>query len=119
MRLIFLLAIALTGCTTTPKLLDIDYSIKPPEDWPILEERVTYGTDEQVHRWCNMPAALRNKAFNCALLYFDRKVCMIYLSYRNTPGALEHESAHCKGYDHVGEANRSRNAWEQWKASNR
>jgi hypothetical protein len=114
----FLAAILLGGCATT-KLLDIDFNNPPPDDWPKLEERVVYGTVQQVQAWCGTPEELRHRAFNCALLYFQHGVCMIYLSDRKTPGAFEHERAHCRGYDHVGDYNRSRNAWEQWKANNR
>ena len=115
-RMRYLLMLALMGCTTT-KLLDIDYSIKPPEDWPDLEERITYADVPTVQRWCNMPAAIRDRAFNCAVVSFRYGLCMIYLS-TNDHAALEHERAHCRGYDHVGDTNRSRNAWERWKASN-
>lgn len=110
----YLLILALAGCTTT-KLVDIDYSIKPPEDWPALEERITHGSVEEVQRWCNMPKGMR--AYNCATVNFKYGLCMIYLSSQD-PAALEHERAHCRGYDHVGDTNRSRNAWERWKASN-
>jgi hypothetical protein len=116
MRIVLLSVVLLCGCAT--KLVDIDYSNPPPDDWPKLEERVTYGTVEEVQDWCLMPAAVRKNAFNCALLYFQHGVCMIYLTHRPIQGALEHERAHCRGYDHIGDTNRSRNAWEQWKKSN-
>lgn len=116
MRAILLLVVFLCGCVT--KLVDIDYNIRPPEDWPYLQERITYGSIEEVHRWCNMPEAMRDRAFNCATVNFDRRTCSIYLSHQHIPGALEHERAHCRGYDHVGDTNRSRNAWEQWKNLN-
>lgn len=103
----------LSGCAT--KLVDIDYSIQPPADWPKLEERITYGTVEEVQRWCNMPAAIRGKAFNCATVNFQYGLCLIYLSHDHIPGALEHERAHCQGYDHVGDRFRSHQAWERYK----
>jgi hypothetical protein len=105
----YLLLILLTGCA---KLVDIDYSIEPPRDWPKLEERITYGTVEEVRRWCNMPKGM--KAFNCATVSFKYGTCMIYLS-TNDPAALAHERAHCQGYDHVGDRYRSHQAWERWK----
>jgi len=106
-----LLILLLAGCA---RLVDIDYDTKPPADWPKLEERITYADRETVQRWCNMPKALRNKAFNCAVVSFRYGLCMIYLSER-TPEALAHERGHCAGYDHVGDGRKSHAAWERWK----
>jgi hypothetical protein len=40
---------------------------------------------------------------------------MIYLT-RGDTYMLEHEQAHCRGYDHPGEST-MRDAWARWKAS--
>ena len=110
----YLLLLLLTGCVT--KLVDIDYSVTPPADWPVLEERITRADVETVQRWCNMPKAIRHKAFNCAVVSFTYGLCMIYLS-DNDPQTLEHERAHCRGYSHVGEGDKAHRAWERFKRS--
>jgi hypothetical protein len=102
----------LVGCVT--KLVDIDYSTKPPADWPQLEERITKADVETVQRWCNMPQALRGRAFNCAVISFRYGLCMIYLS-TDDPEAIKHERAHCAGYNHVGEGGKSHKAWDSFK----
>lgn len=109
----YLIVLLLAGCATT-KLVDIDYSITPPADWPRLQERLTYGPVADVQRWCRMPAAIRDKAFNCAVVRFDLGLCMIYLS-TNDAAALTHEQAHCRGYSHIGDGYKSHRAWEQYK----
>lgn len=108
-----LLAMLLSGCATT-KLADIDYSTKPPADWPHLEERITRADVETVQRWCNMPKAIRGRAFNCAVVSFKYGLCMIYLS-TDDPAVLTHERAHCAGYGHVGDAYRAHHSWGLYK----
>lgn len=110
----YLIVLLLTGCAT--KLVDIDYSTKPPADWPSLEERITYADVETVQRWCNMPASIRGRAFNCAVISFRHGLCMIYLS-SNDPEALRHERAHCAGYNHVGEGGKAHRELERFKKS--
>ena len=108
-----LILLLLTGCAT--KLVDIDYTVKPPADWPALEERITYADAPTVQRWCNMPQNIRDRAFNCAVVSFRYGLCMIYLSDKNDAAALAHERAHCQGYSHVGEGYRAHQAWERFK----
>ena len=108
------LILALAGCATT-KLVDIDYTVKPPADWPALEERITYADVQTLQRWCNMPKGMR--AYNCAVVSFRYGLCMIYLSDKNDAAALAHERAHCQGYGHVGESNVVHRAWERFKKS--
>lgn len=110
-----LLLLLLTGCATT-KMVDIDYSISPPADWPKLEERITYADQETIKRWCNMPKSVN--AYNCAVVSFQYGLCMIYLSTRD-PAALAHERAHCAGYSHVGEPYKTHQAWEAYKKNPR
>ena len=109
----YVLILLLAGCATR-SLVAIDYNTPPPADWPKLEERITYADVETIQRWCNMPKALRDRAFNCAVVSFTYGLCMIYLSER-TPEALAHERAHCAGYSHVGEGYRAHRAWEMFK----
>jgi hypothetical protein len=110
----YLLVLLLTSCAIPRTLVEIDYNTKPPADWPILEERITYADVATVQRWCNMPQAMRDRAFNCAVVSFRYGLCMIYLS-SNDPEALRHERAHCAGYSHVGDGGKAHQAWERFK----
>jgi hypothetical protein len=114
MRYLICLTVLLSSCAIPRTLVEIDYNTKPPADWPVLEERITYADVQTVQRWCNMPQALRDRAFNCAVVSFRYNLCMIYLS-SNDPEALRHERAHCAGYSHVGEGKKSHQAWERFK----
>jgi hypothetical protein len=109
----YLVVLMLCGCT---RLVAIDYNTKPPEDWPQLEERITYADVATVQRWCNMPQAIRDRAFNCAVVSFKHGLCMIYLSSKD-PEALAHERAHCAGYGHVGDGDITHRAWVTYKRS--
>lgn len=110
----YLIVLLLAGCAQTARLVDIDYSVRPPADWPALEERIMYGEVEAVQRWCNMGPDIRRRAFNCAVYNFYAGICTIYLSDR-TPSTLEHERAHCRGYNHVGDPRLAHEAWAKFK----
>jgi hypothetical protein len=112
MRTIFLVAILLCGCTT---LRPLDLSITPPDDWPVKDVQIQYLEPGTVPPMC---AQYANHTNSCAVVNFRTGVCYIYLTTKS-PEVLEHERGHCNGYDHVGDTNRSRKAWEQWKAKNR
>ena len=110
----FLLVLLLCGCASTMRMVEIDYSVKPPADWPVLEERLTYADKETIQRWCNVPKHLQGRIYNCAVMSFTYGLCMIYLS-DNTPESLAHERAHCQGYGHVGDAHSVHRAWDVYK----
>jgi hypothetical protein len=103
----YLWIVFLAGCALTP----IDYSNAPPADWPKLFEKVNYIPVNDLDKWC--PGRTGN-AQGCAIVKFNYSWCVIYLANKD-PALLEHERAHCRGYDHVGDFNRSRNAWAQYK----
>ena len=112
----YLPLILLTGCT---QLTQIDYSVRPPYDWPKLTERVVYLDLLATQNYCRMTPQMRKRGdFGCAQVNFREGTCTIYLS-KQSAEALEHERAHCAGYDHVGDAGRSREAWERWKEHKR
>lgn len=104
----------LVGCVT--RIPDIDYSIPPPADWPTLQEKVGYVlSTEDLGKYClGRPP---RGALGCALTDFSKGLCWIYLATKD-PAVLEHERAHCRGYNHVGDVNHARNNWEQWKKAN-
>jgi hypothetical protein len=105
----------LSGCAT--RLVSIDYSNPPPADWPRLEEKIAYVQMEDLAKFCG-PKPSSAYAAGCTVAHFGYKTCYIYLASRD-PALLAHERWHCKGYDHVGDTNRSRNAWERYKATAR
>lgn len=111
MRTLLLATVLLSGCAV---LRPIDYNISPPADWPVKEVQITHLEPGAVPPMCAQYAGHTN---SCAVVNFRTGVCYIYLTTKSTE-VLEHEQGHCKGYDHVGENNRSRNAWERWKANN-
>src|SRR5688572_4787843 len=101
----YLIVLLLTGCALKP----IEYAIAPPADWPMTREEIAYLEPGTVPPMC---AQYANHTNSCAVVNFRTGVCYIYLTSKD-PALLEHERAHCRGYDHVGDTNRSRNAWEQ------
>ena len=104
------LAHGLSACA----LKAIDYSIHPQPDWPVKREEIVRLPAGTIPPACTAYAA---GIPSCAVANFRTGVCTIYLT-TDDPAVLEHERWHCRGYDHVGEANRSRNAWEDWKRRN-
>lgn len=104
----------LTGCATIVQ--PIDYSRPPPPDWPslrVIEQKI--GPDE-LARFCPRSyAAYGSRAASCARLDLSRGVCLIYTTSER-PDLLEHERAHCRGYDHAGETT-MRDAWQAHKAA--
>lgn len=96
--------------------VEIDYSRKPPEDFPKLRQEVVYGSDEQMKRWCTrVPEAFLGKVIGCAKMHFQWNLCMIFLATDN-PEHLKHERAHCEGYGHVGVERTPVHEWEEFKA---
>lgn len=106
-----LLVLLLTGCA---QLKAIDYSIAPPEDWPLKEIVVTQFDPGTTPPLC---AQYAGHTRSCAVINFRTGVCYISLT-TNEPEVVEHERAHCRGFDHVGDLNRSRSKWEEWKKAN-
>jgi hypothetical protein len=114
MRLLYL-SVFLAGNAFSQSLVPIDYSYAPPDDWPKLDERITYADLETTRRFCNAPKLFKEKIISCAVMSFEYGLCMIYVR----PGdedALKHERAHCAGFNHVGETGKTAEAWEKWKS---
>lgn len=107
----YLVVLFLSGCA---QLVKIDYSVSPPADWPKLEEKLSYVAAQDLPKFCG-PKPAQGHAEGCSVVHFGYEVCYIYLANK-APELLEHERAHCKGYDHVGQAGRSQQAWERWKS---
>lgn len=107
-----LLVLLLAGCAS--RVPDIDFTNQPPDGWPKLEERIGYVKTDQLEKYCL--ASRPGYAPACALVDFAREICWIYLATKD-PAILEHERAHCRGYDHVGDRDRSKAALERYKKS--
>lgn len=92
--------LALSACAS------IDTTQAPPVDWPALKVIENYGHTEQ--------CAALGLTLACAFVNFKTGVCTIY--YGASPAAfiVEHERAHCKGYDHYLETT-MRDAWSEHK----
>jgi hypothetical protein len=117
MRKLAYLAVLLSGLVHGQELVAIDYNYHVPADFPKLDERITYLDQEAIYRFCNVkknfPSGLV-KIRSCAVLSFEYDLCMIYVQ-PNDEASLKHERAHCAGYNHVGEAGKTVEAWEIWK----
>jgi len=83
-----------TGCTM------IDYAKAPPADWPELKVDVYRTTFWDTQRLCGGNLLFPTPA--CAAVDFKGRRCTIITS-TDDERVMEHERAHCRGYDHVGE----------------
>lgn len=102
----------LTGCAT---LTPMDWHRAPPADWPTLAVNIHDVTPAEISAKCaNVKYAAGATPKGCALVNFTARVCNIYVVSRD-PALLAHESGHCRGFDHPGDAT-MRNAWERHKA---
>lgn len=112
----YLLLLLLTGCAAHMRYVPIDYSRKPPADWPQLEQRVVYSkTIQELRDQCGASNEASGKYLACSQLYFDAGLCMIYVGPQTATDVLEHEREHCRGYDHRGYS-RGADAWDLYKA---
>jgi hypothetical protein len=109
----YLLVLLLAGCATG-KMVEIDYSYAPPVDWPNLEEKLHYIEAQDFPKFCGR-VPFGYHAHGCSVVRFDYEVCYIYLVQKDD-ALLEHERAHCRGYDHVGKGGVSHKALERWKS---
>jgi hypothetical protein len=98
----------------------IDYGRPPPADWPELKVVVFDMSRAEVEKRCppKRPGWYTN---GCAKVVWCAKTCEIYMSSMMTTGrnyfdVLEHERAHCRGYNHPGETSTS-DRWERAKAT--
>lgn len=115
----YMLIVLLAGCTTTLRHAAMDYNNPPPADWPKLREHIYSIQHADLARYCKTSAENAAKSVSCAVINFAVNTCSIYITEKALPDSLQHEREHCLGYNHVGDLNRSRNAWERWKATQR
>ena len=92
------LALALSACTV------INVNQKPPSDWPKLSVSVHKLSFYETQKACGggiFSTLLGVHRFACAWIHFDKQTCTIYTA-TDDPHVMEHELAHCEGYDHIG-----------------
>ena len=100
------LVLALGACST------IDQNNRVA-DWPelkIVEHKVSF---DEVQDRCRAFVGWGQWPMACAEFYFHAATCRIYYAFDWT---LQHERAHCLGYDHAG-SDAMRRMWGEWKAS--
>lgn len=108
------LALGLSACTV------INVNQKPPSDWPKLSVSVHKLSFYETQKACGggiFSTLLGVHRFACAWIHFDKQTCTIYTA-TDDPHVMEHELAHCEGYDHIGSTTLA-DGWRDWKANNR
>lgn len=99
-----------------------------PDDFPDLEVRVVKVDAEGIRKHCGARPFnwLLGGTLACPVIDFRAGTCTIY-TMSDSAWVLDHERAHCKGFDHPGETaisdlwkahklhERDRALWEQWK----
>lgn len=98
----------LSGCAS------IDYDRGPAADWPALEIRIIKQDFKQVQRTCRNDFWPAQQVNGCAIFEFAALICHIY-TWTDDRRVIEHERAHCAGYDHPG-SSAMRDAWARFKS---
>lgn len=113
----YLPLILLAGCAA--HFVPNDYTRRPPDDWPQLEQQVLVAKSvAELRERCGPLPEASGKYLACTQLYFPTGLCVINVLVATAADVLEHERDHCLGYDHRG-YRRGADAWERYKASGR
>ena len=107
-----LLALPLAACAS------IDYDNPPPADYPKLRVEVVHHQD--VAPACallGVYAGPGERLWGCATADYGAGTCTIHVERDPPAWVMQHEYAHCRGYDHPG-ADTFRKGWERWKRRN-
>ena len=98
---------AVSGCAT---MIDEHRRIA---DWPEVEVRDNVVSFAEVIRRCSKyTSPLSWPPLACAEIHFDTKVCNIWRMEGADSYVMEHEAAHCNGYQHPGDDTLA----QAWKA---
>lgn len=118
MKSIIILACALlAGCAgMQERTREIDWDRKPPADWPKLAVSTHILTPGAMREACKAVALpLGQHPLACAMVDFCSMTCKTFYTRSSfEPFIIEHEHAHCAGYDHPG-ASTMRDYWGRWK----
>lgn len=96
----------------------IDYDNPPPADYPRLRVEVVYHLD--VGPTCRLLGLTPDpgmRLLGCATADYANMTCTIHVERDPPAWVMQHEYAHCRGYDHPG-ADTFRKGWQLWKKRN-
>lgn len=119
--MLYLVVLLLAGCASAQTYTQIDYSSAPAADWPQLRELVYREPASAIPELCRRsPTYSAGATTACSSVNFAEGWCAIFLpaGHRHEAALLEHERAHCRGFDHPGETF-TRDTWERHKAQRR
>ena len=86
--------------------------VKPPPDWPVLRIIERIAAQGELQSLCRSPWYVYVSA--CAIPDFDARTCLIVYNGLPDVSVVQHEWAHCEGWDHVGETTLT-DRWSAWK----
>lgn len=124
-RSLAIAALVLAGCASAPAgdRRRIDYSVPPPADWPALAIEVQHVPPDVMAASCPKSASAipAGRLWGCSVINLCARRCRVFISDKvpseqKRNEVLEHEQAHCRGYDHYG-SSAFREAWARAKAN--
>lgn len=92
----------------------IDYS-RRVDGWPVLTPEVHHVAPQEMHAHCAKYSPSLELPLACSEFFLEEGVCRVWIA-GHAKGIVEHELAHCAGYDHVG-GQTTRAMLQKWKAS--
>ena len=88
------------SCLALSACAGIDYSKAPPVGWPELDIVVIAQNLKEVQVTCRNDFLPKVQIRACAQANFSSGICRIFTSNPDNIDLMEHEKAHCRGYDH-------------------
>ena len=105
-----LILLALTGLSACHTMIDEHSRIA---DWPDLQVRDNVVSFAEVVRRCGKYTSIVSwPPVACAEIHFDTRICNIWRMEDADSFVMEHERAHCNGYQHPGDDTLA----QAWKA---
>ena len=110
--LIFFCGTLIEACST------IDYNHRV-EDWPNLTQIEHRVSQKEMHDACDKYASPLETVLACAIFDFDALTCDMWFVDPVEQWKVDHEKAHCIGYEHTGPAYDLHRMWDEWKKQHR